>query len=212
MIPKFQALYMFLLVFWLAACVPVGNNAPQFATDEPVVAPATQASVEQEYFPLDTRTGLDEIDRILAVVEANDLHGLRDLLGFITTACTTADGLGGPPKCLQGEVDGALVDVLPFLGGEGSFIRKADINDWHGIDASRLYAVYKVSESAYSEEYSPAGEYAIMFVAPDNRPGVVLQVRSGKIIRIDNVFDELSRAATLQRDVSELILAPLSQN
>jgi hypothetical protein len=203
---------MFLLVFWLAACVPVGNNAPKPLTDEPaVVAPATQASVEQEYFPLDTRTGLGEIDRILAVVESNDLHGLRDLLGFTTTACTTADGLGGPPKCLVDEADGALVDVLPFLGGEGSFIRKADINDWQGIDVSRLYAVYKVSESAYSEEYIPAGEYAIMFVAPDNMPGVVLQVRNGKIIRIDNVFDESSRAATLQRDASELILAPPSQ-
>jgi hypothetical protein len=211
MILKFRALYIFLLVFWLAACVPVRDNTLEPSTDESAVVPTAQTSVDQEYFPLDTRTGLDEIDRILAVVESDDLQRLRDLLGFTTTACTTADGLGGPPKCLPGEAESTLVDVLPFLGGEGSFIRKADVQDWPGIDVSHLYAVYRVSESAYSEEFYPAGEYAIMFVGRDNVPGIVLQVREGKIIRIDYTFDVSSRAAILQRDASELILTPSSQ-
>jgi hypothetical protein len=212
MVLQYRIASFFLLVIWLSACVPSAVNTEQPVADELIISPATQTPIRQQYYPLDTRTGMYEVDRILSAIELDDLQKLRDLLGFVTVPCTKAEGLGGPPKCLENEVEGVLVDVLPFLESEGSFLRKADIQDWQGIDVSHLYAVYRVAESAYSEEYCPAGEYAIMFVAPDNMTGVVLQIREAKIIRIDYVFDPPSRTAILQKDASELILAPILQN
>jgi hypothetical protein len=81
------------------------------------------------------------------------------------------------------------VEVLPFLGAEGHFIRRADINRLDGLDAAALFAVYEVSESAYSDENYPAGEYALVFLGkPEVPTPVTLQVRQGRIVRIDYGF------------------------
>lgn len=135
------------------------------------------------------RTGIAELDGIIEKVLAGDTAGLRSLLEFTQTKCTNAEGLGGPPKCLNGEQEGTPVDVLPFLGPEGHFIRKADIASWQGIDASDLFAVYQVSDLAYSDENFPAGEYALVFIGDSQASmSVTLQVRRGRIVRIDDGF------------------------
>jgi hypothetical protein len=102
--------------------------------------------------------------------------------------CTTEHGLGGPPKCLTGEHDGAPVDVLPFLGpGEGSFLRELDAPDWIGPRLSYLYAAYEVSDAAYSDPNYPAGQYALVFATDEASPTpVTLQVTQGRIVRIDH--------------------------
>jgi len=208
MVLEIRVIPLLLLIVLFSACT---LKTDKTVTDKPVDPLATQTSVGQEYYPLTKRTGLDEVDRILVAVETGDIAGLRTLIGFTKVRCARVEGLGGPPKCLESEADGTVVEVLPFLGSEGSFIRRADIMDWPGITVSGLYAIYQVSETAYSEEYCPAGKFAIMFVAPEDIPGIVLQVRDGKIVRIDYVFDVDSRSAILERDASEMILAPVSK-
>ena len=132
------------------------------------------------------RTGIAELDAIIAAVLEGGAAELASLVDYTESKCTLAEGLGGPPKCLPGEQEGTVVEVLPFLGPEGSFIRKADISTWQGIDVSDLHAVYEVSDAAYSDPDYPAGEYALVFTGGASGYGsVTLQVTGGRIVRID---------------------------
>jgi len=135
------------------------------------------------------RTGIADVDVVLDAVESGDPQSVRALFQFTETFCTTADGLGGPPKCRDGEANGTLVSVLPFLGSEGSFLRTDEVDSWTGLNANRLYAVIRVSESVYTDKDYPTGDYGILLLAEENVPGTVLQVTGGKIVRIDTVFD-----------------------
>lgn len=170
MSPKIYGIFLMLIManITLAACTAYG------------IAP-----VSVTFTPGD-RTGVAELDEIITIALGGNVAELRPLLEFTQTRCTFAEGLGGPPKCLDGEQEGTPVEVLPFLGPEGHFIRKADIGSWHGLDVSGVFAVYRVSNKAYTEENYPAGQYAIVFLGgPENKSSITLQVRRGRIIRID---------------------------
>lgn len=184
----------------LFACAPV-TPAAQAVDPTPV----------EESHPLTARTGLVEVDRILDAVAGGDVQMLHSLLAFIKTKCTQAEGLGGPPKCRDGEAEGTPVEVLPFLGPEGHFLRKDEIGNWPGVDATGLYAVYEVSPAVTYEENYPAGRYAIMFLGKENRPAVSLRVDNGKIVRIDNNYETSPEALNgwLQREASTILLAPV---
>ena len=155
-----------------------------------------------------TRTRIADIDIVIdAVLEGNPGETLQ-LLQFSTLACTHADGLGGPPKCREGEEEGTKLEVFPFLGPEGHHVRKGEMSDWAGIQASGVYAVYRVSPQAFSDEAYPAGEYAIAFLDANEQAFVtVAQITDGKIVRIDQRFGNLTEI-DLERDASEFILAP----
>lgn len=136
---------------------------------------------------LNERTGIAELDTIIETALSGDSAGLRSLIEFTPAHCTNAEGLGGPPKCLPDEPEGALVEVLPFLGPEGNFIRRSDMEDWNGVQVESLYAVYEVSDAAYSDENYPRGEYALVFLT-DLGASIALQVTKGRIVRIDYGF------------------------
>jgi hypothetical protein len=193
--------------------VPVTDTAPP---SEPVALPTLDPATETPvpatrgpgYYPLSTRTGNADVDEVIAAVESGDPGRLRDLIRFTTIPCTRAEGLGGPPKCEAGEADGTPLEVLPFLGPEGHFLRKVDLADFPGVSVIGVYAGYKVSDSAYSEESYPAGEYAVAFTGGENQPDVIIHIRDG-IVRIDYLYPPTSLDETIQRDASELILAPM---
>jgi len=67
--------------------------------------------------------------------------------------------------------------------------------------------VYAVSDSAYSEGAYPAGEYAVMFTTEDGHTVIVIQIREG-VVRMDYLYPSTSLNEIIQRDASELILAP----
>lgn len=159
------------------------------------------------YHPLSTRTAIPDVDAVLAAVESGDPQALRNLVRFTTVACTKAEGLGGPPKCRENEAEGTLVQVLPILGPEGHHMNEAELAGFPGLSVLGLYAVYRVSDTAYSEEAYPAGEYAVMFRAEENKPHVVVQIRGG-IVRLDFIHPPTSLDEIIQRDASELVIAP----
>ena len=195
-------LYLILLV--ISACSPVPTATPA------APLPSTQAASTGDFYPLDTRTGIGAIDTVLDAIAFSDLQKQRALINFLTAPCTFADGLGGPPKCRQAETEGTEVEVLPFIGGEGTFLRRDESVEWGGIDALGLYAIYRVSEGTPVEEYYPAGDYAIIFAAPDNRPAPVVRVNDGGIVRVDFLFDTSLEAlnAMIARESAEIILTP----
>jgi hypothetical protein len=194
----FQLAFVMLLIAGVAAC------SQSVATTSTL-----QPTLTEMYHPLTTRTGIQAIDRILDA--SGDVHTLRSFLQFNSVRCTKLDGLGGPPKCRQDEAEGTLVNVLPFLGPEGNFLRREEVENWQGFEAAGLFAIYEVSSDAFSDENYPAGQQAILFVGKGTEPAISLHINNGGIVRVDYLFDNSSKSLTaiLQREAASLILAPV---
>jgi len=228
------ALFVVLLMI-VSACSSAATPTSEVNTEKPQLTPTPEVNAEQpqltptpevntehpqptqasaspalKYYPLDTRTGLLTIDLVLDAISSGDRQKLINLFGYISTGCKTVNGLGGPPACRAGEAEGTMVEVLPFLGPEGSFLRKDEATSFPGLSVLGIHAIYQVSDTAYSEADYPAGEYGIMLIGADNKQWNILQVKDGRIIRIDYIFDARSFNEILKRDASSLVLEPLS--
>ena len=192
---SFRIVSLLLAVVLLSACQP--SNAVELN--------------EQGYYPLATRTGVNDMDVVLGAVETGVASNVTALFRYSTIPCAMVVALGGPPQCRAGEAENTPVEVLPALFSEGSYFRKDEISNWQGLDAKSLYAVFKISESAYSDAYYPAGEYGIALIRADGS-SVILRVAGGSIVRVDYpagpTFDMLD--AILARDTSEMLLPPPS--
>jgi hypothetical protein len=200
-----QLTNLLFVAFLASACIPIATPTPAATA---LVPSPTSA---EKYHSLDTLTTMEEIDTILAAVNSNDKQKLTDLFSYTTIACkTVVNGLGGPPACREGEAEGTLVEVLPVLSSEGTYLHQDEISNWPGLDVAGLYAVYQVSESAYSEENFPKGDYAMILVGKENQPGIVLHITDAGIVRIDDILDDAPDAlqAVLERDAEHVILAP----
>jgi hypothetical protein len=140
-------------------------------------------------------------------VAAGSPEDILALVHFSTFPCTSADGLGGPPKCLPTEAEGTPVEALPILGSEGQHLRRDDFGSWPGIGSSRLHAVVRVEPPAVADEFFPPGDYAVAFLQEDGVNVVVFQITDEGIVRMDYhpraLFDE-----TL--DGANVILAPVA--
>ena len=197
-------LYLWLVVLLSSACAPTATPT-QLAT-----VPELQPTSAGDFHSLDTRTGIQEIDRVLAALESGHKQELLDSIRYSAIDCMTINALGGPPPCRDGEAEGTSVDVLPVLGPEGTYLWKDESNNWPGLAVNGLYAVYRVSDSAYSDQYFPKGDYGIILVGEEDDPGIVLQIAEDGIVRIDYVMDNLPSALPniLEHDAVEVILAP----
>lgn len=195
-----------LLTLVIAACAPAAPASQE-------TAPPQQVASAEPFHPLSTQTGNEAIDQVLEAVSRGDPQSLRSLVEFTNAVCTQLEGLGGPPKCREGEAEGTPVEVLSFLGGEGSFIRKDEIGNWTGITASGIYAIYEVNAAVISsEQYYPIGKYVVLFVSGENQPAVALRIGERGIVRVDTIFDSSpeSLRAIVEREASTVILAPKS--
>jgi hypothetical protein len=200
-----------MVVVLLAACAP-----PATPTEEtlPPIEPtesATQVAILPQVHPLDTLTNIPEIDVIINAVASGDPQELRSLFEYTTLACWIPNALGGPPPCRENEAEGTLIEVLPFLGAEGSFLRKDEAANLPGLNATGLYAVYRVPDSAFSDENYPAGDFGIVYLTGENIPEVILQATNGKIVRIDYIFGYPEANTLLPEGVTDFVLEPVSQ-
>ncbi len=217
-------LCVLLMLAFGSACAPAQVAATPAAETEPAPSPTLEPTLAATATRLpapsqtpsppapafhdpETRTGVGDVDRIIDVVLEGDSEKIKDALTLTVTGCTRADGLGGPPKCREGEPEGTPVEVLPFLGPEGNFLRRDELDEWPGIEVAGLYAVYLVSEAAYSDENYPAGEYAVVFLDASEVTHIALQVVEGGIVRIDYIFGD-SLDTRLERDAEEILLPP----
>jgi len=197
---------MILLLLANTACTPVTPASEEEVSTE-------RAAPAEPYHLLTTETDIQTIDQVLSAIAAGDTESLRALIEFTNAVCTHQDGLGGPPKCREGEAEGMPVEVLPFLAGEGSFLHKDEIDSWPGIAASGIYAVYEVNVAAVTaEQYYPIGKYVILLVNGENQTATALRIGESGIVRIDAVFDASSENldAMIEREASAVILPPKS--
>lgn len=200
-----RTIYLVLLAFTLLAC-----SAVTPAASEPQPTPSKPS---EGFYPLTTRTGIEDVDNIVDAVASGNVQMLRSLIQFTDTKCTTADGLGGPPKCREGEAEGTPVEVLPIFGPEGHFFHKEDIEDWTGVKADGLYAVYEVSSEVVSEPDYPSGKYTVMFLDQENQAVTSLRLADGRIVRVDYLLDTSPEELNgwIEREASNVILVPLKQ-
>lgn len=193
---KVGAIGNLLIVLLVLFVIPVGS--------ETSMTPPLLEVTDQEH---PTHTGIDELDTIIDTVLEGSPTDVFQLLQFSSLACTHADGLGGPPKCREAEVEGTIVEVLPILGPEGHHMRRSDMETWEGIQATGVYAAYRVSPQAYSDKAYPAGEYAVVFDGENESLYVTLQITDGKIVRVDYLFGGAPKIE-LGKVASEFLLAP----
>jgi len=153
---------------------------------ESTFTPTPSPSIDIEY-PPDTRTGLDEIDNVIDAILSEGIDARLELVRFTTTACTTTDGLGGPPKCEPGEADQTIVGTFPVSNGEGYHIRPDKIQTIFDFTIRGLAAVYVVPVDAYHTEYWPAGEYGVIFTSEEGGyPHLItVLVENGQIVRLE---------------------------
>ena len=140
--------------------------------------------------PRKVQTGIPQVDAVIEAVLSNDLETRQALVRFVTSGCTTADGLGGPPKCKDDQADGTLVDYLPLGGpGEGSHALASEVDRFLRFEADTLYAAYLVSDDMPDNPEYPFGTYALMFTIFRSESGiesVVVRVDDeGYIVRLD---------------------------
>lgn len=152
------------------------------------------------------RTGLVEVDAVITAMLGNNVAARRALVRFTTAACTTREGAGGPPKCKPDEAEGTPVEFLPILGpGEGSTIRKADVDKLLDVAVKSVYGVYRVKPDATREREYPAGDYAAIFLHQNNDGAIAVRVANGGIVRIDYL---MTPDQGFQSDGAEWLIAP----
>ena len=193
---KYRFILLVSLLWAVTACSP--SNTPTDVVD-----------LKADY-SLNARTGIADVDAVLGALETGDPEDLHTLVQYTSAPCTNVEGLGGPPKCRAGEIEGTVFKVLPFLGSEGSFIRQEEIGTWQGVDAAGLYAIYRVSESGPTEEYYPRGDYAVILKTVDGSV-ISLRIANGGIVRVDSLFFNVTQdslESLVKQDASEVILAP----
>src|SRR5574339_409121 len=95
--------FMIFLAMGLLACAPVTPAATKVAT----APPAASAS---QYHPLTTRSGVAELDPVLDAAASGKVEMLRSRIQFTQAECTWREGLGGPPRCREGEEEGTVVE------------------------------------------------------------------------------------------------------
>lgn len=193
------------VVLLAAACAPVTPAVP---------SPTPWDVPGGPYHPLGIRTGLEPVDSVLSALASGDRRALYAVVEYTAAVCTTREGLGGPPKCREGEAEGTPMDVLPFISSEGHHLRRDEIEQWTGIDATGIYAVYEVNQAAISsEQYYPVGQYAVLLITEGSDPGIALRIGESGIVRVDSLFDASPQAlnAMIEREASEVILAPVGQ-
>jgi hypothetical protein len=164
--------FIVLLVVTLAGC-----NQPADVLEVRVV-PETQTEANREVTA--------EIMPVLEALFWGATKDRRALIQYISFGCTTADGLGGPPKCAPGEANGTLVEVFPVGGAEGHFVRPDEIDRALEFSVDGLYAVYRPVPGVDPVEYWPVGEYALLFerqIYNTSQP-VTAFVQDGKLLRL----------------------------
>lgn len=145
-----------------------------FTPDTPAPVPAIDIPAEPEtavaYYPPDTRVDVPVLDAIIQAVTTHDAERLQDLIHFSSMGCTHTLGMGGPPKCLEEEAEGTLVEGLPVLAAEGWYWRREEVDTIvRSILADQpphLYAVYRQTHETITDSHWLPAQYGIVFANP----------------------------------------------
>jgi hypothetical protein len=149
-----MALMSLALIAFAAACGGDDEPVSDAATATPIASspttrPEASATPDATSTP-DDATGVDSIDAIAQAVRKDGVRGLADLVLYRQVACTTtAEGIGGPPECLEGEGEGTEVLAVFAASCEGYHARESDLL-FSNIELASpaLYGAFRVEASS----------------------------------------------------------------
>lgn len=174
---------------------PVGTPIPQAAYpsapesgEAPSAYPQPAASTAFTPYAPGTTTGVEAVDRVLAAFTTGDLSSRQSLISFVAAPCTREQGITPLSRCAANESESTLVEGLPILGPEGSFLRRSEVPEDFFAGDFQLVAIYEVKPEALQETYSPSGQYGIV-LAQSRTPGsttfTTLRINESGIVRVD---------------------------
>lgn len=162
------------------------------------VLDAHVALLESDGHPLSTRTGIPDVDSVLAVLERGSLAEISALGGYQSLPCVTEVQEGrSAPRCPHGSLPGDVVEVLPMANCRGVTFAPADLF-WaatlRGSNA-KLHAVY-VNAPARKAAL-PLGDYAIVITRRNGErvTGAEAQVSKGRVVSVDFSCDTPAQLA-----------------
>ena len=197
-------MFVVLLFVTLAGCGQPADHTPDTPAGvlEVRIVPAAQVEANKEVAA--------EIMPVLEAFFWGATEERRSLVQYISVGCTTADGLGGPPKCAPGEAEGTLVEVFPVGEAEGYFVRPEEIDRTLEFTVDGLYAVYRPAPGIDPVEYWPVGEYALLFerqIYNTSQP-VTVFVQDDKLVRLGFSPFPVDPAQSLSEIPLDRILIP----
>lgn len=135
-----------------------------------------------------TTTGVEAVDRVLMAFTGGDLSSRQNLIRFLAAPCAREQGVTPLPRCAANESEATLVEGLPVLGPEGTFLRRSEMPADFFAGDFQLVAVYEVKPEALQETYTPSGQFGIV-LAQSRDPGSVtfttLRINESGIVRVD---------------------------
>ncbi|MGE3962456.1 MAG: hypothetical protein AB7F65_12315 [Dehalococcoidia bacterium] len=132
------------------------------------------------------RSGVAELDSILEAVESRDVLALGALAEVQEIGCTTAEGLGGPPKCEDGMPEGSVLRVFPTASCEGAWTNTpTQALGTFAYDAAGAWGVLQVQGEVVTDGW-PSPEYLIVFhsTTVGEDWASYLEVADGRITRL----------------------------
>jgi hypothetical protein len=154
------------------------------------------------------RTGIAAVDRGLDGVLDRRVDQLVSQVALQRMPCTTAAGLGGPPKCREGEVEGTQVDVVFASSCEGFYLRQGELQETLGrfVEGDvRLAGVYRHNGLIF-----PSSQYVLVFSgeSPAGRIARTLFVSDQGIVGITFACGTPARDYVEQNGLRDAILVP----
>lgn len=167
--------------------VPEEAYPPASERGEAPAYPQPAASTSFTPYAPGTTTGVDVVDRALVAFTSGDLSSRQSLISFLAAPCTREQGVTPLPRCAANESESTLVEGLPILGPEGSFLRRSEVPADFFAGDFQLVAVYTIKPEALQETYTPSGQYGI--VLAQSRAGsttfTTLRINESGIVRVD---------------------------
>ena len=148
---------------------------------------------------------------MIAIILRNKTEEKVAQVRFSVAGCTKVMGLGGPPKCKEGQEEGTPVDYLPALGpGEGSTILRNNIEDLLDFQVQSVYAAYRRIDKPFTDHYYAPGAYGLIFnSSPEEQSTQYIVVHAndmGQIVRLD--YLPWNPEDVIEQEAGELLISP----
>ena len=129
------------------------------------------------------RTGIPEVDAVVAAVESAEPNRVRSLLRFTPFPCE-APGAAGPAICRTGQDEGTPIDLFPISGCEPGLFSRVEVGDSYlrgrGMGAPILHEVYRAPPG-----FEPPAEYIAVFSTTSvTWKGLAMAINQRQIVKI----------------------------